>query len=75
MLTREYVVRHVSGLWHVRCDGRLVSGQPTRMDALQVAEALAYVGALRGERARVLVGELDGSPVEFPTIEPRPKRA
>jgi len=45
------------------------------MDALQVAEALAYVGALRGERARVLVGELDGSPVEFPTIEPRPKRA
>ena len=70
MATHQYVVRHVDGLWHVRFDGRLVSGQPTQMDALGVAQALAQAGALRGERARIVVGELDGSPVEFPTIEP-----
>ena len=71
MLTREYVVRHVDGLWHVRCDGRLVSGQPTQMEALKVAEALALAGALRGERGKILVGDHNGSPIEFPAIEPR----
>jgi hypothetical protein len=75
MLTHEYVVRQVDGLWHVRCDGRLVGGQPTQMDALRVAEALAGAAAARGERARILVGDLDGSPIEFPTIEPRPNPA
>ena len=70
MLTHEYDVRLVDGLWQVRFDGRLVSGQPTQMGALSVAQALAQTGALRGERARILVGDLDGEPIEFPTIGP-----
>ena len=28
------------------------------------------VGSVRIERSRILVGDLDGSPIEFPTIEP-----
>ena len=70
MSTHEYVVREVAGLWHVRCDGRLVSGQPTQMAALHIAEALAGAAAARGERSRIFVGDLDGSPIEFPTIGP-----
>ena len=70
MPVHEYAVRNVHGLWEVRLDGRLVSGQPTQMDALNVAQALAQAGALRGERARILVGDLDGIPIEFPTIGP-----
>jgi hypothetical protein len=70
MLTHEYVVRQVDGLWHVRCDGRFVTGQPTQFDALHIAEALAGAAAAKGERSRILVGDLDGSPIEFPIIEP-----
>ena len=40
MLTHEFVIRQVNGLWHVRCDGRLLSGQASQMGALRVAEAL-----------------------------------
>ena len=75
MRTQQYVVRHVDGLWHVRCDGRLVSGQPTQMEALGVAQAMAQAGALRGDRSKILVGDLDGEPIEFPTIEPEAQRA
>ena len=75
MVTHEFVVRHADGLWHVRCDGRLVAGQPTEMAALLVAEALAGAAAARGEGSRILVGDVDGSPIEFPAIEPRPKPA
>ena len=71
MLTHQYVVRHVDGLWHVRCDGRLVGGQPTQLEALHIAEALAGAAAARGERSRILVGDLDGEPIEFPAIGPR----
>jgi len=70
MPIHEYVVRQVAGLWHVRCDGRLLSGQPTQMAALHVAEALAGAAAARGERSRILVGDLDGIPIEFPMIGP-----
>ncbi len=70
MRIHEYVVRLVDGLWQVRFDGRLVTGQPTQMGALGVAQALAQAGALRGERAKILVGDLDGEPIEFPTIGP-----
>jgi hypothetical protein len=38
------------------------------MEALGVAQALAQAGALRGERSRILVDDLDGEPIEFPTI-------
>ena len=70
MPIHEYVVRHVGGLWQVRFDGRLVSSQPTQMEALGVAQALAQAGALRGDRSKILVGDLDGEPIEFPTIGP-----
>ena len=70
MPVHEFVVRQVAGLWHVRCDGRLLSGQPTQMAALHVAEVLAGAAAARGERSRIFVGDLDGRPIEFPTVGP-----
>lgn len=71
MLIQEYVIRLRDGLWEIRLGDQLLSGQPTQMDALHVAEALAHAAAVRGERSKILVGELDGHPIEFPIIEPR----
>jgi hypothetical protein len=70
MPIQEYVVRNVHGLWEVRLEGRLLSGQPTQLEALGVAQALAQAGAVRGERSRILVGDIDGDPIEFPRILP-----
>ena len=70
MPIQEYVVRERDGLWEVRLEGHLLSGQPTQMEALGVAQALAQAGALRGDRSKILVGDLDGESIEFPTIEP-----
>ena len=75
MLIQNYVVRERDGLWEVRLDGRLVSGQPTRREALGVAEALVRAAALRGERSKILVGTMDGVTVEFPTVDPQALRA
>ena len=75
MPTLEYVVRLQDGLWEVRLEDRLLSVQPTQMAALSVADALAHAAALRGERSRILVGDLDSAPIEFPVIEPAKKRA
>src|SRR5689334_24757287 len=55
MLTHEYVVRYADGLWRVRLDGRLVSAESNRMDALYIADALAHAGGARGERSKILV--------------------
>ena len=63
-------MRERDGMWEVRLDGRLVSGVPTRRQALDVAEALAHSATLRGERSTILVGTMDGVTIEFPTIEP-----
>ena len=70
MSIQKYVVRERGGLWEVRLAGRLLSGQPTHRQALEVAEALAYSAALRGEPSTILVGTMDGVTVEFPTIQP-----
>jgi hypothetical protein len=75
MLIQEYFVRERDGLWKVRLEDRLLSGQSTQMEAFHVAEALAYAGALRGERSKILVGELDGSPIEFLVIGPATRQA
>jgi len=40
------------------------------MAALGVPQALAQAGAVRGDRSTILVGDLDGEPIEFPTIGP-----
>ena len=50
------------GVW---LGDRLISGQPSQMAALGVAEALAGAAAARGEPAKILVGDLDGEPIEF----------
>src|SRR5215470_17662527 len=60
MLIHQYVVRQEAGLWQVRCDGRLVSGQPTQLAALHIAEVHAGAAAARGERSRIFVNDLDG---------------
>jgi hypothetical protein len=65
MSMHEYVVRQQGGLWGVWLGDRLVSGQPSQMEALGLAEALAGAAAARGEPAKILVGDLDGEPIEF----------
>jgi hypothetical protein len=70
MPIQEYVVRLQNGLWEVWLGDRLVSGQPTQMEALHIAEVLAHTAALGGVRSRILVGDLGGSPIEFPMIGP-----
>ena len=70
MSLQDYVIRLQSGLWEIRLGDQLLGGQPTQMAALSVADALAYAAALRGKRSRILVGDLDGSSIEFPIIEP-----
>ena len=70
MSIHEYVVRERDGLWEVRLGERLISGQPTQKEALEVAEALAHAAAARGEPAKILVGDLDGEPIEFWSAQP-----
>jgi hypothetical protein len=66
----EYVVRQQDGLWGVWIDERLVSGQPSQIEALGLAEALASAASARGEPAKILVGDLDGEPIEFWASQP-----
>ena len=66
----EYAVCLCDNLWEVWLDGRLLSGQPTQREALNVAEVLAHAAALRGERSKILANTPGGLTVEFPTIEP-----
>jgi hypothetical protein len=70
MLIQEFVVRERDGLWEVRLGDRLLSGQPTRREAVNVARAFARTAALRGERSKIRAGTFDGVTVEIPTIEP-----
>ena len=65
MSMNEYVVRQQGGLWGVWLGDRLISGQPSQMEALGLAEALAGAAAARGTPAKILVGDLDGEPIEF----------
>ena len=75
MSIHKYVVREQDGLWEVRLDDRLVSGHPTRMAAVGVAEVLAQGAVARGERAKILAGTMDGVAVEIPLREPQHQRA
>ena len=70
MRIHEYAIRNIDGLWEVRLDGRLRSGQPTQMAALHHAEALAHADAVHGARSKILVFEADGGSLEFPEIGP-----
>jgi len=75
MSMREYVVRQQGGLWQVWLGDRLVSGHPTRTEAVSVAEVLAQGAVARGERAKILAGTMDGVAVEIPLREPQHQRA
>ena len=66
MIIQEFVIREEDRLWKVRLGRRLVSGQPTRREAICVADALARAAAMRGQRSKILVGTFDGVAVEFP---------
>ena len=66
MRIQLFVVRERSGYWEVRLDGRIKSGEPTQMAALNYAEALAQADAARGVRSKILIFAADGSNLEFP---------
>ncbi len=70
MLTNEFVVRYVDGLWQIRLGGRLLGGKQNKMEALQVAQGLARSGADRGEYSKIAIADVDGSTIEYPTIRP-----
>ena len=70
MSMNEYIVRQQGGLWGVWLGDRLISGQPSQMEALGLAEALAGAAAARGTPAKILVGDLDGEPIEFWASQP-----
>ena len=83
MVIQEFVVRQQDGLWEVRLGRRLLSGQPTRREAICVADALARAAAMRGQLAKILVGTFDGVAIELaidsadhPTVDgPERRRA
>jgi len=76
MRTHEYVVCLNDDLWEVCLNGRLLSAQPTRREALNVADILAHGAALRGQRSKILADIVDGrGTVELPTIEPEAQGA
>ena len=69
MPSHEFAIRNVDGLWEVRLDGHLRSGQPTQMAALHHARALAHTAAVRGRQSKILVFDDDGGSIEFPATE------
>jgi hypothetical protein len=73
MLVQQYVIRNQDRLWEVWLGKELLSGQPSYIEALNMAEALAYAAVQRGEPARILIGTFDGVAVEFPILPP-PRR-
>ena len=70
MPIQEYIIRAKGTTWQVWHGAQLLGAETTQMDAVCLAEAVAYSAAARGERSKILVGDLDGSPIEFPIIEP-----
>ena len=71
MLTHEYVVRHVDGLWQVRLDGRLIGGRSTQLEALNLAECLAQRAAVSGQKSKVVAPDsADGYSVTFAALGP-----
>jgi hypothetical protein len=73
MHVQQYVVRQQDRLWQVWLGDRLLSGQPSYIEALNIAEALAYAAIQRGEPSRIVIGTFGGVGVEFPILPP-PRR-
>ena len=70
-----YIVRQADDAWQVRLRRQIVGSERSEMHAYRAAEALPRAGALRGERSKILVADLDGQFIEFPEIRPAPIRA
>ena len=73
MPLQQYVVRKQDHLWEIWLGRELLSNQPSYVEALNVADALAEAAVQRGEPSRIMIGTHDGVAVEFP-MRPRPHR-
>ena len=71
MLMQELVVSLRDDVWGVQLGNHLLAVRPTQMAAVSVAQTIARAAAVHGVRSKILVRDLDGSPIEFPMIEPR----
>ena len=65
-LIQDYIVHKQDTIWEIRLGGRLLSAQPTYVEALNVADALATAAVQRGEPSRVMIRTFDGVAIEFP---------
>jgi len=75
MPVQDYIVRQQDRLWEVWLGGRLLSGQPSYIEALNMAEALAYAAIQRGEPSRIMIGTFGGVGFEFPSLPPPRRRS
>jgi hypothetical protein len=66
----QYLVRQQGRLWQVWLGGQLLGGQPSYVEALNAAEALAYAAVQRGEPSRILIGSFESVAIEFPILPP-----
>ena len=73
MPLQQYVVRKQDHLWEIWLGRELLSNQPSYVDALNAADALAQAAVQRGEPSRIMIGTTDGVAVEFPIRRP-PRR-
>ena len=70
MPIQELAVGFNDGVWEVRVGDHQLATRPTQMEALSTARTIADAAAVRGVRSKIIVGNLDGHPIEFPMIEP-----
>jgi hypothetical protein len=75
MPIQELVVGLKDDVWEVRVGNHLLSDQPTQMAAVSAAQTIACAAAVLGVRTKIIVGDLDGKPIEFPITEPRAQTA
>ena len=66
MPVQQFVVHKEDTLWEIRLGGRLLSAQPTYVEALNFADTLATAAVQRGEPSRVMIRTFDGVAIEFP---------
>ena len=71
MPLQQYVVRKEDRLWQIWLGRELLSNQPTYVEALSLADALATAAVQRGEPSRVMITTVDGVAVEFPLRMPQ----
>ena len=70
MPMQKYVIRSQGALWQIWLDDVLVGTGPAQMHAVHLALHLARAAAHHGQRSKIMVAGLDGSPIELPIVEP-----